>query len=108
MTAKRKYYPGDLRIIGEKEYAVILSKLMSYTKQIDRENKPDVLNKIVEKIIEKLTELGFKKEARQIIQFLKAPNNLYKKTDSIIKISLLAWDTGKEKHELAKINKKRN
>ena len=66
MTAKRKYYPGDLRKAGEKEYAVILSKLIGYTKQLEKKQEKESVLKFVNKIAEKLTELGFKKESNKV------------------------------------------
>ena len=68
MIAKRKYNPGDTRKAGEKEYAIILSKLIGYTKKLERENDPALMYKLCKKIIEKVCEIGYKRNSNKGIK----------------------------------------
>ena len=105
MTAKRKYYPGDLRKAGEKEYAVILSKLIGYTKQLEKEQKKESILKLVNKITEKLTELGFKRESNKVKSLIKNVITSDKYKLNIIEIAYSAWDDGIDKHKNTKAQK---
>lgn len=106
MVALRKYYPGDLRKTGEKEYAVILSKLISYSKKFEKDYEIKSQISILKKIIEKLVELGFKRDASKIKTYMKSERLIEKNKSKIIDIALSAWDIGIEKHKIAKTKKK--
>ena len=106
MIAKRKYYPGNLRKAGEKEYAILLSKLISYSKQLEKDIAVPELISISKKIMEKLIELGFKRESNKVNVILKSTTSIEKNKLKIVNIALNAWDTGTEKHKNARKKKK--
>ncbi|NOZ47555.1 MAG: hypothetical protein GXO79_12360 [Chlorobi bacterium] len=106
MTTNRKYYPGDPRKLGEKEYAVILSKLINYANQLTKDNKTEILVGFYNKIIVKLKELGFKKESTKVKNLGKSESIFLKNRLKIAEIALNSWDIGTKKHKLAKTKKK--
>lgn len=106
--AKRKNYPGDLRIPGTKDYSLILTNLMSYRNKLCKETDEQAIGTLFVKISEKLKELGFKRPSllvkakagrRKMGRFQDITTQ---KKESVIDISLKYWELGTEKNLEAK------
>ncbi|ANQ48338.1 hypothetical protein MY04_0956 [Flammeovirga sp. MY04] len=106
---KRKNYPGEVRVLGTKDYGLILGSLMSYRNQLLRENDPLKEAFIIKKMAEKLQELDYKHASELTISKLgeKQLNGLYsissRRKDEVVNIANRYWRMGKKKHEAAKL-----
>ncbi|OHX65650.1 hypothetical protein [Flammeovirga pacifica] len=106
---KRKNYPGEVRVLGTKDYGLILGSLMSYRNQLLRENDPFKLAFIIKKMAEKLQELDYKHASELTLSKLgmKELNGTYSITDKrkedVVNIANRYWRMGKKKHEAAKL-----
>lgn len=109
---KRKYYPGDVRRPGTKEYSMILGNLINYKHQLVRENHEQVIGELLLKISVKLKELGFKAASESVKKKVgrkkagKFQNITSKKKDDTVLIAVKAWDEGSDKNERAKVKAK--
>ena len=109
---KRKHYAGDVRVPGTKDYALILTNLMSYKHKLDREQDDQKIGYFIIKIGEKLKELGFggaskivKKKAGRRKQG-KFQDITDKKKQDTIEIALKNWEVGREKQDEARDKQK--
>ncbi len=109
----RKNYPGDVRTVGTKDYGLILGNLMNYRNQLGREKEDDQkMGALFIKIAEKLKELGFKRASNAVKKKAgrrkkgKFQNITLEKKEEVMELALTNWHTGKERHEVAKFEKK--
>lgn len=109
---KRKYYPGDERQIGTKEYSMILGNLINYKHQLVSEKDEQKVAQLMFKISLKMKELGYESEHKGIRKKLgRRKNGKYqditsKKKNSTIETAVKVWEDANQKNELAKKNKK--
>lgn len=101
-TRKRKNYPGDPRVPGTKDYALILTNLMSYSNKLTLEKDEKKVASLLKKVAEKLKELGFAQSSKSMKSKAKAPDQAVKKMAEIVDTLNEKWRAGKEKHEEAK------
>ena len=98
----KRNYPGDVRIPGTKDYALILGNLISYSNKLTIENRADEAIKLTLKVAEKLQELGFKKAAKSTQTKAKNIKNILSKKELVIELAINKWKEGKEINDLAK------
>jgi hypothetical protein len=116
----KKNYPGYTRTPGTKDYALILSSLMSRRNTLIRSENPEEITELFLIISQKLQELGFQKQATSIKLKVKRKVNItYKwkedrfenideKKEGVVNTATECWTLGKEKQDLAKAKKKKN
>ena len=105
-TRKRKNYPGDPRIPGTKDYALILTNLMSYSNKLTLEQDEKKVASLLKKVAEKLKELGFLQVSKSIKTKSKSPEAAMNRMTDIVETLNEKWRQGKEKHEKAKEKQK--
>ncbi|NJO03531.1 MAG: hypothetical protein HC880_19280 [Bacteroidia bacterium] len=109
---KRKYYPGDTRQPGTKEYSMILGNLINYKHQLSREDNEQKIGELLLKVSVKLKELGFKTASDAVKRkvgrrkFGKFQNITLKKRNDTIDLALKCWEDASEKNEKAKLKPK--
>ncbi len=105
---KRKYYPGDVRQTGTKEYSMILGNLINYKHQIVSEKEEQKVAKLMFKIALKIRELGYESEHKSIRKKLgrrkegKYQDITSKKKNDTIEIAVKVWEDGNQKNEEVK------
>lgn len=102
---ERKNYPGDVREVGTKDFAVILSNLMNYRNQLAREQNDQRIGELIAKIAEKIKELGYIKQSMNIKKKLgrrkqgKFQDVTPKKKNDAIEAAVSVWEDAKKKHD---------
>ncbi len=110
---KRKYYPGDVRRIGTKEYSMILGNLINYKHQLVPESNEQKVGDLMARIALKLKELGYESEAKSIKKKVgRRKNNKYqditlKKKNDTVAIAIKVWEEANQLNETAKEQNKR-
>ncbi len=114
LTKKRKYYPGDVRKPGTKEFSMILGNLIHYKHQLVREENDQKIGDLLLKISMKLKELGYKSVSESIKKKVgrrkagKFQNITSKKKLDTVEIAVRCWEEASKKNERAKsLNKDR-
>jgi len=114
-----KSLAGVKRKPGTKDYALILSSLISNRNEMMRSTDPEETIRIYLKISEKLQELGFTKQGQQVKDLIKrkvnityklrddALENLDAKKAKVNELVVTYWPIGNEKHLEAKSKKKK-
>ncbi len=101
-TRKRKNYPGDPRVPGTKDYALILTNLMSYSNKLTLEKDEKRVASLLRKVSEKLKELGFNQASKSVKSKAKTPDAVIKKMPEFVEMLNEKWRSGRDKHEEAK------
>lgn len=105
---KRKYYPGDLRQLGTKEYSMILGNLIHYKHQLAQETHEQKVGELMAKIALKLKELGYISEAESLKKKVgrrkegKYQDITLKKKNDAVNLAIKCWEKASEKNEQAK------
>ncbi len=102
MAKKRRNYPGDVRELGTKDYALILGNLIKYRNELIAERDEGTIVKLALKIAEKLRELGFKRAGISVEKKVANKDRVLSKRDEILEIALEKWKEGKLNNDLAK------
>jgi hypothetical protein len=110
---KRKYYPGDVRQVGTKEYSMILGNLINYKHQLVPEADEQKVGDLMLKVSLKLKELGYESEYKSIKKKLgRRKNGRYqeitsKKKNDTINTAIKVWEEANQNNEEAKVKNKR-
>jgi len=102
MAKNRRNYPGDVRELGTKDYALILGNLIKYRNQLIGERDEEEVVKLSLKIAEKLRELGFKRAGTTVEKKVANKSRALSKREEILEIALEQWKEGKLQNDLAK------
>ncbi len=111
-TKKRKYYPGDIRKPGTKEYSMILGNLINYKHQLVREEEEQKVGDLLLKVSVKLKELGYKSASESVKKKVgrrkagKFQGITAKKKHDTIELAVKCWEEATEKNERAKTRAK--
>jgi len=106
MKKKRRNYPGEPRIPGTKDYAVILTNLIKYKNEFLKSTEAVEAAKLCLKLVEKLQELGFIRASNKVARRSTTEKVLQNK-DLIAQIALEMWRKGQERQKKAKEEQKR-
>jgi hypothetical protein len=101
-TKKRKNYPGAERVVGTKDYALILTNLRGLINQISLPKNDRELIEILKKVSVKLKELGYKQASEAIKKKAGKLEKVKKELPNIIQNLNEIWKEGKIKQEEAK------
>ena len=105
---KRKYYPGDIRQPGTKEFSMILGNLINYKHQLVREDNEQKIGDLMLKITVKLKELGYKSASETVKKKIgrrklgKFQGINTKKKQDTIDIAVKVWEEASEINDNAK------
>lgn len=102
---KRKNYPGHERVVGSKDYALILTNLRGFIHQLQLPKSDDELATILQKVSVKLKELGYKQVSETIKKKSLKAAKIRKELEPIVEQLNQVWKEGKQKHEEAKKQK---
>ncbi|MDX2305126.1 MAG: hypothetical protein NW226_20110 [Microscillaceae bacterium] len=107
-SKKRKFYPGDIRQAGTKEFSMILGNLINYKHQLVREENEQKIGDLMLKIATKLKELGYKAASEAIKKKVgrrksgKFSGITPKKKQDTIDIAVKCWEEASLINESAK------
>ncbi|GAB4333609.1 MAG: hypothetical protein OHK0038_09860 [Flammeovirgaceae bacterium] len=101
-TKKRKNYPGAERVVGTKDYALILTNLRGLINQLTALKNEKELGDILKKVSVKLKELGYKHDSDIIKKKASKLEKAKKELPTILQSLNNIWKEGKNKQEEAK------
>jgi hypothetical protein len=101
-TKKRKNYSGAERVVGTKDYALILTNLRGLINQLPSPRNDRDLIEILKKVSIKLKELGYKQVSEAIKKKAGKLEKVKKELPNIIQNLNEIWKEGKIKQEEVK------
>lgn len=104
----RKNRKGQVRVLGSKDYSLILTNLMAYKRQLSQEEHLQKSGNLMRKISTKMKELGFESEAIKVKEIVgRKKNGKYQSLDGtkclkVENMALKVWKKASVKQEEAK------